>query len=49
MTWPDPTGDSLQRLDAAERVLALALLVFLLVVPVVTAVFLAVRARPLAA
>lgn len=32
----------------ADRVLALLLLVFLLVAPVVTAVFLAVRARPLA-
>ena len=33
----------------ADRVLALLLLVFLLVAPVVTAIFLAVRARPLAA
>ena len=33
----------------AERVLALALLAFLLVAPVGTAIFLAVRARPLAA
>jgi hypothetical protein len=33
----------------AERVLALALLAFLLVAPIVTAVFLALRARPLTA
>jgi len=54
-------GDYLRRLDAAaaerctgatrvaERVLTLALLAFLLVAPIVTAVFLALRARPLPA
>ena len=33
----------------AERVLALSLLVFLLVAPIVSAIFLALRARPLGA